>query len=179
LPKGKPPLNECAVLLIKSYLKAAAQEVADATAHAGYKAAETAAGLKSLWPEISALDLGAAILDKQAFPNTDNSKMRKLLKACGYQEDRIVQALKILYPTTIDVQSTQAWQKTGVTVDAAEIARIEVPSGKWFISPQCGFVNADGERCLISSPGDAMPGAPEGSLIARVGGYTIMGGKCC
>jgi hypothetical protein len=156
------------------------REMAVMLAAQGYSDKETATAIHEFFKNkggISALDLGAAILDKQAFPNTDNSGMRELLKACSYKEAEIAQALKILYPATINVQSTQAWQKTGVTVDAAEIAVIEAPSGEWFISPQCDFVDADGGRRLISLPGYAMPGAPEGALIARVGGKTLLAGK--
>jgi hypothetical protein len=50
-------------------------------------------------------------------------------------------------------------------------------TGQLFISPQCGFVDADGEPRLISSPGYTMPGAPEGALIACVGGKTLPAGK--
>lgn len=73
---------------------------------------------------------------------------------------------------TFTVQSTPKWQDTGVVVGRAPVA-IRVTGGAWTANPATGMVGPGGNPRFIAKPGYALPGAPEGMLIGRVGKHVF------
>jgi len=80
-------------------------------------------------------------------------------------------ALFVVAPTT--VQSTIAWQNTGVMVSAGTPVSIAYVSGLWTANPEDNngqLYNANGNpQFLPAKPGYTMPGQNEGALVGRVG----------
>lgn len=73
---------------------------------------------------------------------------------------------------TFTVQAAMPWQDTGVTVGGNPVA-IRVTGGVWTANPTTGMVGPGGNPRFIGKPGYALPGAPEGMLIGRVGKHVF------
>ncbi|MFA7431066.1 MAG: hypothetical protein WCZ23_12990 [Rhodospirillaceae bacterium] len=69
--------------------------------------------------------------------------------------------------TSVTVHANAEWQKTGVSVQ--QPCNVEYISGLWTASPQSGMYNSAGNRSQIAKYKYPLPGAPEGSLIGRIG----------
>ena len=136
-------------------------------------------GVYDVFKTITAIKLGEVILDKDVYPMTTKERMKELLSLCEYSQADVNQAVKILYPITFVVQSTKPWQDTGLIIESTEIATIEANNDKWFISHESGYVDAGGGPRRINFTSYALPGAPEGALIARIGTHVFLAGKRC
>jgi hypothetical protein len=75
------------------------------------------------------------------------------------------------------VDATKAWQATGVIVPKGAQLNIKYQAGTWVYNsdrPACG---AGGVTGLIAKQDYALPGAPEGALIGRLGDRTFLVGE--
>ena len=67
------------------------------------------------------------------------------------------------------VQSNQAWQDSGITLQPANTASVRYTGGLWTANPATGMVNADGNDSFVAKPGYTLPGAFEGLLCGKIG----------
>lgn len=81
-------------------------------------------------------------------------------------------SLTTLYAGNMTVESTSAWQKTGVSVSSASTVSVTYISGSWTANPNDSggaLYNAAGNADYVAKqPGYTMPGQNEGALIGRV-----------
>lgn len=145
-------------------------------------AMELASALYSaISPHPSATEMCRALLDAQVYPQTGREEMQNILKACGYSDADISQALKSCFPDSkpviVEVQAAKPWQATGVRIGTGEKAVIEYQSGTWRISPAIPACDANGSSIYTAKNGYAMPGKPEGGLLGRIGDKVFWVGK--
>ncbi|HEV3051157.1 MAG TPA: LamG-like jellyroll fold domain-containing protein, partial [Longimicrobium sp.] len=77
-------------------------------------------------------------------------------------------------PPELWIDARAIWQRTGVRVSRA--ARLTLRAeGVWGVSPQFRSVGPQGAYSM-GRGGYALPGAPEGALVGRVGGHTFLVG---
>lgn len=101
------------------------------------------------------------------FPSTGTSNPSLTIAALSFQAgDTVANDLKAV---TMQVQSTIAWQGTGVQVNGLVPRLVRYVSGLWCASPQGGNVDGNGGSRHIDYSSYALPGAAEGALIGRVG----------
>lgn len=101
------------------------------------------------------------------FPSTGTSNPSLTIAALSFQAgDTVANDLKAV---TMQVQSTIAWQGTGVQVNGLVPRLVRYVSGLWCASPQGGNVDGKGGSRHIDYSSYALPGAAEGALIGRVG----------
>lgn len=151
-------------------------ELALTLKEAGFDDINVAKGICEAIASISAVSLGAVILNKNIFPDTAKARMNEILPYCGYSDAEIAKAVKILYPAVVIIDSRKPWQKTGVKIEADEIVSVKA-DGLWKISPQLGSTDANGSSWFIGKEGYAMPGKAEGALVGRLGSELMLIGK--
>ncbi|CAH0258572.1 GMC oxidoreductase [Pseudomonas brassicacearum] len=101
------------------------------------------------------------------FPSTGTSNPSLTIAALSFQAgDTLANDLRAV---TMQVQSTIAWQGTGVQVNGLVPRLVRYVSGQWCASPQGGNVDGNGGSRHIDYSSYALPGAAEGALIGRVG----------
>ncbi len=101
------------------------------------------------------------------FPSTGTSNPSLTIAALSFRAgDTVANDLKAV---TMQVQSTIAWQGTGVQVNGLVPRLVRYVSGLWCASPQGGNVDGNGGSRHIDYSSYALPGAAEGALIGRVG----------
>lgn len=129
-----------------------------------------AVGVKHGFKDLAALQVGEILLDPTIFPNLASNDMLASLLAAGFAPADVAAAMAKLYPvnTTVVVQSTQAWQSTGITVGAVPV-NIKYVGGQWTANPATGMVDSGGNDGLTAKPEYTMEGQNEGALIGRVG----------
>lgn len=130
--------------------------------------AELAMILHESYPALSALDIGNVILAAEVFPDTPAAVMLSALTGAGFDANTAADAVNVLYPITVSVQSNQPWQATGLHVTGRQDTQISA-QGSWTANPATGMVGPAGNRAFIAKPGYTLPGAPEGALVARIG----------
>jgi hypothetical protein len=83
-----------------------------------------------------------------------------------------------IIPTFV-VQSTKVWPSTGYQIRAGEKIVVMWISGQWSANPAWGIlVNGLGNPQFPQAPtGYALPGAPEGALVGRVGSQAFLIGN--
>lgn len=117
---------------------------------------------------ISALDMGGVLLDKDIFPETKVDDLKAILLDCGYKKEDVELALRYLYPIYIKVKATEKWYDTGIKLGKNEMAIIKYISGTWTANLANGMCKADGDFRHKAKIGYTMPGENEGALIAKL-----------
>lgn len=130
--------------------------------------AELAVILRETYPDLSAVDIGRNILAPDVFPDTTPAVMQNALSTAGFDDNTVADAVNVLYPITVTVQSNQPWQDTGLNVTGRQTTQLSA-SGTWTANPATGMVGPNGNPNYIAKPGYTLPGAVEGALIGRVG----------
>lgn len=125
---------------------------------------------------IPAVEMGRIMLQEKAFPSTNKERMKLLLDLCQYDASETAQALMILYPFDLYVDSRRAWQKSGYICDPKAKVTIKA-EGSWSVSPYIGHTGPKGAPHLPAKAGYAMPGENESALVARVGSQLLMIGE--
>lgn len=84
----------------------------------------------------------------------------------------------VVIPTFV-VQSKQVWPSTAYTVQAGSKIVVMWLSGEWSANPAWGYmVNGNGNPNFPSAKtGYALPGAPEGALVGKVGNQAFLIGN--
>ncbi|WP_260963261.1 GMC oxidoreductase [Pseudomonas citri] len=101
------------------------------------------------------------------FPTTGTSNPSLTIAALAFQAgDTVANDLKAV---TMQVQANQPWQGTGVQINAVVPRLVRYVSGRWYASPQGGWVDGNGGSRHIDYDSYTLPGAAEGALIGRVG----------
>lgn len=67
------------------------------------------------------------------------------------------------------VDATKTWQPTGITVPSGSEVIIKYLDGSWIYNPAEPPCTFDGNGNLPAKDGYALPGAPEGAVIGRLG----------
>jgi hypothetical protein len=71
-------------------------------------------------------------------------------------------------PFAFTIRADRGWQATGVFLQSGRQALITA-NGVWTANPATGMTGPAGTPYYIAKPGYALPGAPEGALVGRVG----------
>ncbi|MFK2913259.1 hypothetical protein [Pseudomonas sp. 3HC3] len=131
-------------------------------------ATQLATILHSLYPAMTALEVGTTILSPKVLPATAATEMTEALTKAGFSAESVSDAVNILYPVAVTIQANQAWQSTGVTVTGRQITLITA-EGSWTANPATGKVGPAGNTSYRAKEGYTLPGAFEGALIGRLG----------
>lgn len=75
--------------------------------------AELAMILHESYPALSALDIGNVILAAEVFPDTPAAVMLSALTGAGFDANTAADAVNVLYPITVTVQSTSPGKPPG------------------------------------------------------------------
>lgn len=85
----------------------------------------------------------------------------------------VIAAVTAAFAELVTVQSTVAWQDTGVTVASGQTVTIAYAQGRWTSNPHDNngelFDAAGNPNYVATQPGYTMPGQNEGALIGQVG----------
>ena len=84
----------------------------------------------------------------------------------------------VIIPTFV-VESKKVWPSTGYSVPAGSKIVVTWLSGEWSANPAWGIlVNGNGNPGYPNAkPGYALPGAPEGALVGKIGNQAFLIGN--
>jgi hypothetical protein len=76
--------------------------------------------------------------------------------------------------TLLDISASEGWKQTSLTLQAGDTVTITQVDGWWSILPDGRHLDANGDPTIALQAGNPAPERPIGSLIARLGGKTIL-----
>lgn len=93
--------------------------------------------------------------------------------AHGGRDTVLARPSRTLRPLARRIDAKVKWNLTGFRVTPGEPVTIEVASDncQWTCNPGHGWYGGEGKQGVSAKRGYALPGAPEGALVARVGSH--------
>lgn len=154
-------------------------EIARILRQLGNMASDISLALHSNFDSLNAWGCGQILLDDQVLPQLPRADMQTALNAGQYSAIDSLEASNMLYPLTVTVAASQAWQSTGLVVTGNQNTEVSYISGMWSFNPQLPPCDAIGNPSLRAKPFYTLPGQPEGALIGKLGDSIFLIGRRC
>ena len=132
----------------------------------GITATELAIIIHIQFPNLSALEVAQAVL--VGLPTTGSATMYTALTGAGFVAIDAHGAVNLLFPVKLTIQSTEAWQATGLFVTGTQSTSISC-AGTWTSDPAIGWCGPDGNSDWVAPALYTLPGAFAGAMVGQVG----------